>query len=134
MELLETQDPEKKKLIESSERHKRALAKELSQLAAKKNRMVTNALVIGGTLALTYFVISSITKNSRKKKKLILAGIKEESGEGNEGLEAEKEDEPSELGKAGIYFLTQVSAMLLGLAREKLSEYLESRQKNNEHS
>ena len=137
MELLEIQDPEKKKLIESSERHKRALEKELSLLASKKDRMVTNALVIGSTLALTYFVISSITKKTRKKKKLRLAAIKEETGADNEDLEVEeevKEAEPSELGKLGIHLLTQVSAMLLSLAREKLSEYLESRKKNNEHS
>lgn len=135
MELLEIQDPEKKKLIESSERHKRALEKELSLLAEKKTRMVTNALVIGGTLALTYFVISSIAKKKRKKKKLRLAAIKEETGADHEDLEVEEEEkEPSELGKMGIHLLTQVSAMLLGLAREKLSEYLESRKKNNEHS
>lgn len=133
MELLETQDPEKKKLIESSERHKRALEKELSQLSAKKDRMLNNALIIGGTLVLTYFIVNSITKKTRKKKKLNLAAIKKEDVD-NVGVEAEEEDEPSELGKAGHYMLTLASTMLLGLAREKLSEYLESRKKNNEHS
>lgn len=133
MELLETQDPEKKKLIESSERHKRALKKELSQLSAKKDRMLNNALIIGGTLAFTYFVVNSITKKTRKKKKLNLAAIKEGDID-NVGVEAEEEDEPSKLEKAGLHILTLASTMLLGLAREKLSEYLESRKKNNEHS
>ena len=106
---------------------------EHSQLSAKKDRMLNNALIIGGTLVLTYFIVNSITKKTRKKKKLNLAAIKKEDVD-NVGVEAEEEDEPSELGKAGHYMLTLASTMLLGLAREKLSEYLESRKKNNEHS
>ncbi len=35
MELLESQDPDKKKLIETSERHRRALEKQVNELGAK---------------------------------------------------------------------------------------------------
>ncbi|HWA34646.1 MAG TPA: hypothetical protein VG737_10975, partial [Cyclobacteriaceae bacterium] len=69
MELLESQDPDKKRLIESSERHKRALEKQVNELGAKTEKMLTNALIIGGSLALTYFVVSSLSSGKKKKKR-----------------------------------------------------------------
>ena len=69
MELLETQDPDKKKLIETSDRHKRAMEKELSDLTEKTDRVLKNALIIGGSLALTFLVISALSKKRKKKKK-----------------------------------------------------------------
>ena len=60
MELLETQDPEKKRLIETSDRHKR-IGKEVNELSKKTERMVTNALIIGGSLAFYLFLVSSLS-------------------------------------------------------------------------
>lgn len=133
MELLEGQDPEKKKLIESSDRHKRALEKEVKSLTEKTDRFLTNALIIGGSLALTYFVISSFSGGKRKKKKKILKA-QAAAGEGTEELEEEEDDGPSVLGQVGTRILNQASLMLLDIAKEKISEYLQSRKKADENS
>lgn len=132
MELLETQDPEKKKLIETSDRHKRALEKEVKSLTEKTDRFLTNALIIGGSLALTYFVISSFSGGKRKKKKKMMKA-QAAAGEGAEELE-EDDDGPSVLGQVGTRILNQASLMLLDIAKEKLSEYLQSRKKVDENS
>ncbi len=131
MELLETQDPEKKRLIETSDRHKRALEKEVNELSKKTERMVTNALIIGGSLALTYFLVSSLSgKKKKRKHKAVQAQT-----EGAVIPEAEEEsDEPSVLGQLGTKILNQATLMLLDIAKDKLFEYLESRKKADEHS
>ncbi|MDZ4713970.1 MAG: hypothetical protein SH819_00740 [Cytophagales bacterium] len=130
MELLETQDPEKKKLIASSERHRHALQKELSELSKKRDRILINTLVIGGTLAVTYLVVSSVFKKNKKNRE-------KESGvtdDGSQEIEEQEEEAPSAFSQLGLRVLNKASEMLLGLAREKLSEYLESRKKKDEDS
>lgn len=133
MELLESQDPEKKKLIESSDRHKKALEKELGEMKEKTDRMMTNALIIGGTLAVTYFVISSISKHKKKKKK---KKIIQAQTNGTETVDEEDEENtgPSVIGQIGTRVLNEATAVLLDLAKEKLAEYLASRKKADENS
>ncbi len=131
MELLETQDPEKKRLIETSDRHKRALEKEVNELSKKTERMVTNALIIGGSLALTYFLVSSLSGKKKKRKHKVVQA----QAEGGAVIETEEEaDEPSVLGQLGTKILNQATIMLLDIAKDKLFEYLESRKKADEHS
>lgn len=132
MELLESQDPEKKKLIETSDRHKRALEKEVSALTQKADKMVTNALIIGGSLALTYFLISSIS-SSRKKKKKNKQKAQGKAMEGDEEM-SEEDHNPSILGQIGTRVLNEASVILLDIAKEKLAEYLESRKNTDENS
>ena len=120
MELLESQDPEKKKLIETSDRHKRALEKEVSALTLKADKMVTNALIIGGSLALTYLLISSISSRRKKKKNK----LKAQANAPEEVQEVEEEDHgPSVLSQIGTRVLNEASTILLDIAKEKLSEY-----------
>ncbi len=133
MELLETQDPEKKKLIETSDRYKKELETEVMELTKKTERMLTNALIIGGSLALTYFVISSISKGKKKKKRNKIAKAQQEAEDGVEEVE-EAESEPSVLGQIGTKVLNQATILLLDIAKEKLFEYLESRKKSDENS
>ena len=133
MELLETQDPEKKKLIETSDRYKKELETEVTALTKKTERMLTNALIIGGSLALTYFVISSISKGKRKKKRNKIAKADQEAEDGVEEVE-EANSEPSVLGQIGTKVLNQATILLLDIAKEKLFEYLESRKKSDENS
>lgn len=129
MELLETQDPEKKKLIETSDRHKRAMEKELQDLTQKTDRALKNALIIGGSLALTFLVVSALSRRRRKKKKKLAAAAAVEAGIGSENAEvAEEEDDgPSVLGQVGTQLLNQASVILLDIARQKLKEYLATR-------
>ncbi|CAN5330425.1 hypothetical protein BH10BAC4_BH10BAC4_12920 [soil metagenome] len=138
MELLESQDPQKKKLIETSERHKRALEKEVSSITEKTDKMVTNALIIGGSLAATYFLVSLLSGGTKKKKrrKKVVKVVKA-SGEESESVdELDEEDHsgPSIISAIGNRLLSQASVMLLEIAKEKLFEYLESRKKENENS
>lgn len=138
MELLETQDPEKKRLIETSDRHKRAMEKEIGDLTSKTDKVVKNALIIGGALALTFLVISSIGK-ARKKKRKKIAKAQAVVGVGGEPVsppleEDDDDDEPSVLNKVGSQLLNQASLILLDMARQKLNEYLASRKKPDEHT
>lgn len=135
MELLETQDPEKKKLIETSDRHKRAMEKELQDLTQKTDRVLKNALIIGGSLALAYLVISSLSKK-RKKKKKKEAALAAQAGVAGQapGAEEEEDDEPSVLGQVGTQLLNQASVILLDIGRQKLKEYLATRNSTDEHS
>ena len=133
MELLETQDPEKRKLIESSDRHKKALEKELGEMQEKTDRMLTNALIIGGTLAVTYFVISSLSKGRKKKKKNKIAQAQVNGAETDNEEDEEEDHEPSVLGQIGTRVLNEATAVLLSRAKEKLAEYLASRKNTNEN-
>jgi hypothetical protein len=138
MELLESQDPQKKKLIETSERHKRALQKEVSSLTEKTDKMLTNALIIGGSLAATYFLVSSLSggKKKKKRRKKVIKVVKASGEESDSVNELEEEDHsgPSIIGAIGNRLLSQASVMLLEIAKEKLFEYLESRKKEDENS
>lgn len=133
MELLETQDPEKRKLIETSDRHKRALEKDLSDLTQKSDQMLKNALIIGGSLALTYLLISSLSKKKKKKKNTASAAQKTEMGAAAVD-QNEEESVPSIFGEVGTRIVNMGAVMLLDIAREKISEYLASRKKEDEHS
>lgn len=140
MELLESQDPDKKKLIESSERHKRALEKQVSELSAKTEKVVTNALIIGGSLALTYFLVSSLSSHKKKKKKRTKAAQTkaDESVTEAEAEDVEEKEEsliiPAIVGAIGSKVINTATMMLLDIAKEKLFGYLKSRKQDDENS
>lgn len=135
MELLETQDPEKKKLIETSDRHKRAMEKELQDLTKKTDRALRNALIIGGSLALTFMVVSALSKRKKKKKKKQAAELAAQAGLPGTPVETEEDDDsPSLFSQVGSQLLNQASVILLDIARTQLKEYLENRSKNDDHS
>jgi hypothetical protein len=114
MELLEIQDPEKKRLIEESERHKRELDREVGEFSDRTERVVKNALVIGGALALSYF---------------------QQADRVSAEVELEEPDQPpSFLSKVGTQVMSQGTVMLLALAKEILAEHLQSRKEKHEYS
>lgn len=134
MELLETQDPEKKRLLESSDRHKHELEKEVKDLSDKTERIVKNALIIGGTLAVTYLIVSSLSSSRKKKNK---AKINQKETADEDAVADEKNGSypsPSFLSQLGERFTTQATALLLGIAKDKLSEYLSNRKQKDENS
>ena len=69
MELLETTDPEKKRLIEATDRHKYELQREVKAISDKTENAVKNVLIIGGTLVLTYLLVSQLGGGKKKKLK-----------------------------------------------------------------
>ena len=136
MELLEGQDPEKKRLIEASDRHKRALEKEVTDLTQKTEKMLTNAVIIGGSLALTYFVVSSLWggKKRRKKKSKKSKGAVSipDNDNGVDELTAQPQT-PTIIGEIGTKVLNHATVLLLDIAKDKLFEYLQ-RKKADENS
>lgn len=133
MELLESQDPEKKKLIETSDRHKRALEKEVHEMTKKTERMLTNALIIGGSLALTYFLVNSLSGGKKKKRKNKTLKAPETAIDGVDTIE-EEDQGPSIVSQIGTHILNKATVLILDIAKEKLIEYLESRKKADENS
>lgn len=135
MELLETQDPEKKKLVEASERHKREIEKEVGAMTQKTEKVLTNALVIGGALALTYFAVTQLSKRSKKKKNKNKVGLVSST----EKVQVIPHDDdepvgPSILSQIGTKVVNQATLMLLDIARQKLAEYMQNRKPENDPS
>ena len=129
MELLETQDPERKKLIETSDRHKRELEKEVKAISDKTENVLKNALVIGGALALTYFMINQLTKAKSKRKK-----TSEDRKIDEEEVISSEPSPPSFISQLGDRIVGQATVLLLDIAKDMLMEYLDSRKKKNEDS
>ena len=129
MELLETQDPERIRLIETSDRHKRELEKEVKAISDKTEQVLKNALIIGGALALTYFTVSQLSKVKSKRKK-----VKQIITHGEEETLISEPEAPSFISQMGERVISQGTLILLDLAKDMLMEYLESRKKKNENS
>ena len=138
MELLETQDPEKRKLIETSDRHKKELEKEVKAISEKTEKVLKNALIIGGALALTYFTVSQLIKRKKQKNTKEAKALDDRS----EGVSSHQQDEtvnlepsvPSLISQIGDKVISQGTLILLDLAKDMLTEYLESRKKKDENS
>ena len=134
MEILESQDPEKKKLIEASERHKRALEKGVSALGNDTQKLLTNALIIGGVLAASYLVVRGFSSSGGKKKKkkrakvtVVSPTVSSKSGDDEE--EYVEAGTGGVLANIGANLANQATVFLVDLARQKLMDYLESRKK-----
>ena len=128
MELLETQDPEKKRLIESSQRHKHEMEREVKDISDHSEKLLKNALIIGGALALTYLVVNQLSSTKSKKKKA------QKAKTANVETEEDSDESPSMLSQMGDKLVNTATLFLLDLAKEKLSEYLQTRKKKDENS
>jgi hypothetical protein len=140
MELLESDDPVKSQLLQKSERHREALEEEVKEITGRTEKIITNALIIGGALAVTYYLVRQFSKpvkktksKSRKAQSVIAASSPVE--------EEEISDVPNPLtsvmSQIGTTLASQASVFLLTIAKEKLNEYLESqaaKRKTDEHS
>ncbi len=130
MSLLEKSDIEKQKLKKASAMYKNELEKEIKSISKSTEKVVTNALFIGGALALTYLAVSQFAGSKSKKKKS--KHRKEENGE--EVNESYESSSPTVLSQVGDIIITQATMVLLEFAKEKLSEYLHSRKDTDENS
>lgn len=123
MELAEPNDI-KMDLLNKSARHRQELQKEVELISERTQTALTNALIIGGTLAAAYFLVRQFSGSSPKKKTKTARINVVPSRE-----DAEDEREPSSPGvmaQIGTALASQATVFLLGLAKEKLSEYLQS--------
>ena len=125
MELLEPDDY-KHELLKKSALHKSELEDEVKQISDRTQKVITNALIIGGTLAVTYFLVKqfsgskSARKTKARKAKVVSNDIEEEEEE------TQQPAVPGIVSQIGTALVSQASVLLLSLAKEKLSEYLVS--------
>jgi len=124
MELLESTD-DKSLLQKKTERHKQKLQEEFKSISENTEKIITNALVIGGTLAVTYVIARQFFKSKSKRKapkKIKPAKAEEEKSE----VAVETSSEPSILSQIGSALAAQATVFLLDLAKDKLSAYLQT--------
>jgi len=135
---LETDNPEKGQLLQKSAHHRDLLEEEVKLITERSEKILTNALIIGGALALTYFLVSSLsgeTKKEKRQRKIRLVETKD-------GESAPQEEYvPGESGivsQIGAVLVAQATGFLLSIARDKLVEFLQSqgvkKADTNEHS
>jgi len=124
---LETDDPVKSTLLKKSARYREDLEDEAKEISDRTEKIIKNAVIIGGSLALAYFMYNQFS-SSRKKK----AKVKKEKLARGPVTEIEAEDEEDEsspnriLSQIGTALVSQASVFLLSMAKDKLSEYLQA--------
>ena len=118
---------EKKKLQTQSDLYKDEFEKELKLVKHQTNELIKNTLIIGGSLAVTYFLFRQIA-SSKKKKKFARAVSAISEREGNVAVEQLPIEQPSRLSiiasEIGTTIANEVTFFLLNLAKEKLLELL----------
>lgn len=122
MDLLDTDDPIKSELLMKTARHREDLEEEARAMAERTEKIITNAIVIGGALALTYFLytrLSGSKKKKVKKKKEAEAAVEDDEME-----ETSASSAGNILSQVGTALVSQGGVLLLALAKEKLTEYL----------
>jgi len=127
MELMETSNPEKRRLLQTSERHRQEIENEVKSISKSAEKALTNALFIGGALALTYLVVSQVTGSKTRKKKKKQSEAEDQEAEHQEAA-------PSFLSHVGEIIVTQATMTLLELAKDRLSDYLQKRQSADDNS
>ena len=140
MQTKESNDP-KLELLKKSERHRQELKDEVRLISERTEHVITNALIIGGTLAAAYFLMRQFSSSSpKRKKKSSTPKIKlVKADEPTNDIEStEATSEPGIVSQIGTALASQATVFLLGIAKEKLMEYLEShfekKEKDNERS
>jgi hypothetical protein len=133
---LETDDPVKGQLLQKSAHHRELLKEEVKLISERSEKIITNALVIGGALALTYFLVGYLS-DADKKQKLKPRKIKLVQGNEEKDSSIESTHEPEEAGivsQIGAVLVAQATGFLLSIAREKLAEYLQSQSVKKENT
>jgi len=136
MQLLESEDP-KNELLKKSASHRQKLEDEVKLISDRTERIITNALIIGGTLAAAYFLMRQFSGSTPKKKskspaakiKLVNANAEEEETE-----MVTESSAPGIVSQIGTAIASQAAVLLLSIAKEKLAEYLESQFEKKEKS
>lgn len=134
MEILESQDPEKKRLMEEAKRHKDALTGDVQAVSDRTQKIITNALLIGGALALTYVLVRQFSGGKSKKKKTKTVKLVTQAPAENGATVEEDDGEESLLSQIGTKIANEATVILLNLAKEKLMEYMQSTKKPDENS
>jgi hypothetical protein len=128
MELLDDDtDDLRSQLLRKSVEQRKEIEGDVKFISNETQRIITNALVIGGSLAFAYLLVRQFSGSSkRKKSKRKTPTVKLVQGQNPDVVSVEEESSPGILGTVGAAIATQASVFLLNLAKEKLMEYLQS--------
>lgn len=124
MNIQETDDPIKSQLLNKVTHQQEELKHEVQEITERTQKIFTNALIIGGALALTFLLIRGFSDSKKRKSKKKTSSQKTEAH-----MDADEDyDAPSlastVLSRVGTAVATQATVLLLDLARERLAEYL----------
>jgi hypothetical protein len=134
---LETDDPVKSKLLKKSAQYREDLEDETKAISERTEKIIKNAVIIGGSLALAYFLYNQFSTSKKKKTKAKkVASLQSAVNDVVEEEEEETSGPAKILSQIGTALVSQASVFLLSMAKEKLSEYLQAQaeKKKDEHS
>ena len=126
MKLLDPDDPIKSELLMKTARHREELEEETKAIAERTEKIITNAIVIGGALALTYFLYTQFSGSKKQKAKK-----KEKEIETDDEEDEEISSGSNILSQVGTALVSQGGVLLLALAKEKLTDYLRAQADKN---
>lgn len=134
MELLDSDDPVKGQLLRKSAHHREQLEEDVKLISERTEKIITNALIIGGALAATYFIVSRFGGKSKKKSKLKKVRlVKDEETADQVVVEAVEPEVPGVITQVGSALASQATVMLLNFAKEKLDEFMKSQNEQKEN-
>ena len=120
--MIKDPEVEKERLIEDSERYKENFESEFSELTGRIERGLLTGLVVGGLAYLTYKVIRGMNKPDADEQELVNEKVKKKSSTDNS------------LGKVGQHIAQVIALVLINLAKEKLTEFLNERKQQDDLS
>lgn len=126
-------DDIKMDLLKRSAQHREELENEVRVLSARTETILTNALIIGGTLAASYFIVRQLTSKSRKSKKTRTKAVTVLPAAAPAEVIQEEEESPGIISQIGTALASQATVFLLGLAKDKLAEYLQGSAEKQEN-
>lgn len=126
MSRMESNDPKNLLSIKSA-KHKQHLEDEVKLISANTEKIITNTLIIGGSLAITYFVVRQISGyNKKKKSKSKKAKLTRESDAEVEPSSSQDDSSPGIVSQIGSALAAQATVFLLDLAKDKLAEFVKT--------
>jgi hypothetical protein len=125
MELLESDDP-KHLLLRKSAKHKQELEQEVKLLSENTEKIITNALIIGGTLAVGYLLVRRFSKSPKRKSKSKKIRLVHAAEPAVDAAEAAEPAEASVMSQVGSALAAQATVFLLDLAKDKLADFLKT--------
>lgn len=133
MQLLDPDDL-KMSLLNKSSRLKGELEQDVKNISERTEKVIINTIIIGGTLAATYFLVrqfsgsKSKNKNKVRKKKIVSDSVLDDEED-----QAQESSIPGIASQIGGTLVSQASSLLLTLAKEKLVEYFEAQAEKKNH-
>jgi len=137
MKGMETDDLIKSQLLQKAAQQRQEIESEMHDISDRTEKVLTNALIIGGSLALTYFLVRGFSSSKKRKARKAKVKVKAADTVDTDDNEVYEESGPSRiLSQIGTAVASQATMLLLDLAKEKLMEYLQAQahKKTNENS